>query len=94
MKYLRNKQYAHKELDHDRHHASYFIDEQGGIKIDAGGAQTTIHYHPTLCVELINCLQAVASYLAQDIGTRNDHIVGKLTDEQRHALRVHAAKGE
>lgn len=92
IEYIRNKQYAHKELELDRHCISYFIDGQGAIAIDAGGAQNSIHYHHTLCMELIKCLQAVASYLGQDIKSRSNHIVGNLTDEQRHVLREHAGQ--
>ncbi|HGX3311281.1 TPA: hypothetical protein ACNH8R_002306 [Pseudomonas aeruginosa] len=87
---IRNKHYAHKELEHDRHHISYFIDEQGAIKLDAGGAQNTIHYHATLSMDLIKCLRAVASYLELDIKSRSDHIVGNLTVAQQQALRAHA----
>ncbi|MBP0714236.1 hypothetical protein ABXK61_13035 [Burkholderia sola] len=92
IEYLRNRQYAHKELEHDRHCASYVIDAQGAIAIDAGGAQNTIHYHPTLSVDLIKCLGAVALYLRQDIQSRSDHIVGSLTEEQRQVLSACAGQ--
>lgn len=91
---LRNKHYAHKELEHDRHCISYFIDGHGAINLDAGGAQNTIHYHPTLCMELVRCLRVVASYLGQDIKSRSDHIVGNLTEDQRQALRAHAGQAD
>ncbi|AZD00634.1 hypothetical protein [Pseudomonas chlororaphis] len=89
---IRNKHYAHKELEHGRHRVAYFIDEHGAITIDAGGAQTIIHYHLTLCPDLIRCLLAATSYLKQDIKSRSDHIVGNLTEEQKQALRAHAAQ--
>ncbi|MGU2315864.1 hypothetical protein ACSEV1_27385 [Pseudomonas aeruginosa] len=92
IEHLRNKHYAHKQLEHDRHCISYFIDGHGAINLDAGGAQNAIHYHPALCMDLIKCLRAVASFLGQDIRSRSDHIVGNLTDKQRDVLRAHAGQ--
>ncbi|WP_025807842.1 hypothetical protein [Pseudomonas chlororaphis] len=90
--YLRDKQYAHKELEDGRHCISYLVDVQGAIKLDTGGAQTIIQYHPALCMDLIRCLRAVATYLGKNIQSCSDHILSNLTENQRQALRTHASQ--
>ncbi|MFA4629732.1 hypothetical protein P2A10_13475 [Xanthomonas perforans] len=91
IKRVRNKQYAHKELEHDRHRISYFIDSQGGIKLDVDAAHSTTQYHATLYTTLFHCLCAVDSYLKKDIRSLADNIVSSLTEVQRDALKAQAS---
>ena len=52
---LRNKQYAHKELEHDRHQVSYFVDNQGVIAIDIDGIQHTRQHQKILTAYFFIC---------------------------------------
>jgi hypothetical protein len=87
---LRNKQYAHKEFEDDRHQISYFVDNQGAIAIDANGAQHTKHYHISLCKDLLQCLAGVSSYLKQDIKERSEGLINNLTENQKLFLFEYA----
>lgn len=80
---LRNKQYAHKEFEHDRHQISYFVDDQGAIAIDVDGAQHSKDYHLDLCTDLLQCLAGVSSYLKQDIKERSNNLIENLTENQK-----------
>ena len=83
---LRNKQYAHKEFEDDRHQLSYFADNQGVIAIDVDGVQHSKHYHLALCPDLLRCLAKVSSYLKQDIKERGKNLIEKLTEDQKLVL--------
>lgn len=87
---LRNKQYAHKELEHDRHQISYFVDDQGAIAINVDGAQHSKEYHLNLCTDLLQCLTEVSSYLKQDIKERSENLIKNLTENQKLFLLGHA----
>jgi len=83
---LRNKQYAHKDFEDDRHQLSYFIENQDVIAIDVDGVQHIKHYHFTLCTDLLRCLAKVSSYLKQDIKERGESLIEILTEEQKLIL--------
>jgi len=87
---LRNKQYAHKELEHDRHQISYFVDDQGAIAINLNGAQHSKEYHLDSCTDLLRCLAEVSSYLKQDIEKRSENLIKNLTENQKLFLLDHA----
>lgn len=87
---LRNKQYAHKELEHDRHQVSYFVDNQGVIAIDIDGVQHTRHYHLALTMDLLRCLAEVSSYLKQDIKERSENLIKELKKPQKLVLIEYA----
>jgi adenine-specific DNA glycosylase len=83
---LRNKQYAHKEFEDDRHQLSYFVDNQDVITIDVNGVQHAKHYHHELCKDFLRCLGAVISYLEQDIRKREVRLIEKLSKDQKLVL--------
>lgn len=83
---LRNKQYAHKEFEDDRHQISYFVNDQGVIAINVDGVQRTRHHHRAGCTDLLQCLAKVSSYLEQDIKERSENLIEKLTDNQKRVL--------
>ena len=83
---LRNKQYAHKEFEGDRHQLSYFVTNMEDIAIDVDGVQHTNHYHLTLHTDLLKCLVKVSSYLKQDIKDRSENLINNLTEDQKLIL--------
>lgn len=91
---LRNKQYSHKELEDDRHHACYSIGNEGEVIIDTNGVQRTIHYHlnEETCDNLLKCLVGVSSFLKKEIQACSRVITENLTEKQKCVLREHASR--
>lgn len=87
---LRNKQYAHKEFEDDRHQISYFVDEQDAIAINVNGVQRSKDYHLALCSDLLRCLASLSSYLKQDIKESSDSLINSLTENQKLFLLEYA----
>lgn len=89
---LRNKQYAHKELDFDRHRICYTVDGSGQIAIDSGTPQMTRDYHIESSGDLLRLLMALAAHLSEEINERSAALVEGLSDEQKHVLLEHAGQ--
>lgn len=89
---LRNKQYAHKEFEFDRHQIRYAVDNSGAIAIDLGAPHEAKHFHLNSSVELLRLLRAVEIHLSKEINERSVALVKRLTDEQKRVLLDHAGQ--
>lgn len=91
---LRNKQYAHKELDFDRHRICYTVDGSGQIAVDPGAPQMAREYHLESSGDLLRLLTALRVHLSEEIKDRSAAILGLLSDEQKRVLLEHAGQRE
>lgn len=89
---LRNKQYAHKELDFDRHRICYTVERGGQIAIDPGAPQVTRDFHLESSGDLLRLLMALRAHLSEEINDTSAALVKRLSDEQKRVLLERAVQ--
>ncbi|HYD70562.1 hypothetical protein [Azospirillum sp.] len=86
---LRNKWYAHTELEEGRHILKYRVDEEGKITIYKMGEQITPEYHLSESFNLFKCTGQVSLFIDKDLDEKISALMETLTVTQKDILVHH-----